>query len=536
MNRLARAVCGLALGVCVGALFGVVEGVIAESLPGEALGERVGGLVLMDAVLLGLPLGLVAAAIGLFRPGRPVGGGGVLAAVVLVLGVLGSGVWRLAEVLKELDLDALQGWHLERSLPLLRSEGEVRPIVLITVDTLRADRVAEMPRLAAWAEQGAWFTHARTSSPWTLPALATLHSGLPAGVHGAGRRVQDRPLHVRTALGDVPLLAEGLQRQGYVTGAVVTNPYAGARYGFSRGFDRFHDLTHRALRQRALRRGLLLRGLVPPARDTADRVTERALTLLDRGGQGRLFAWVHYLDAHAPYAEVPKGFDPYGPCELPTCFDDWKAFRAGFFKPGPEEEAFVRGLYDADVAWLDGELDRLLEGLDALGLFERALVVLVGDHGEELWDHGGGEHGLTFYEEVVRVPLLVWGPGVTPGRDDRSVGLRAVHQALVTWADGDGLGPLAPGVAAEPVPLVSRLFGDEAAGCVLGTHKRVVEGDGTVRVFDLTSDPGEARPLTGVPEEVAEALEACTPSPLPTASETSGVEDAAVLQALGYVD
>jgi hypothetical protein len=536
VSRVVAAARGLALAVLIGALFGALEGALAESLPGEPWADRVAGLVLLDAVLLGVPLGLVAVALALFRPPREVRPGLTIAALGVLLGLLGSGGWRLAEVLGDLDLDRLQGWHLERPLPMLRSEGLVRPVVLITVDTLRADRVAQMPRLREWAGRGAWFTHARTSSPWTLPALATLHSGLPAGVHGAGRRVQDRPMHVRTALGDVPLLAEGFRRQGYVTGAVVTNPYAGARYGFNRGFDRFHDLTHRTLRQRALRRGRLLRGLVPPAGDTADRVTDRALTMLERGGEGRLFAWVHYLDAHAPYAEVPDGFDPYGTCDLPTCFDDWKAFRAGFFNPGPEERAFVEGLYDADVAWLDGELGRLLDGLEAAGLLERALVVLVGDHGEELWDHGGGEHGATFHDEVVRVPLLVWGPGVTPGQDDRPVGLVAVHEALQAFVASGTLGPLAPGVPAEPVPLISRLFGDEATGCVLGQHKRVVEGDETVRFYDLAADPKEAQPLAQVPPHLAEALAACTPAPLEAASAAAGVEDAAVLQALGYVE
>jgi len=536
MSRLAAAVRGVALAVLVGAVFGGVEGLLAESLPGEPWAERVGGLVLLDAVLLGGPLGLLLAAAAAFRSPRPVRPGLTLAALGILLGLLGSGGWRLATVLAELDVDRLQAWHLERPLPVLRAQGEVRPVVLITVDTLRADRVAQMPQLSTWAARGAWFTHARTPSPWTLPALATLHSGLPAGVHGAGRRVLDRPVHVRTGLDDVPLLAERLRQQGYVTAAVITNPYAGARYGFNRGFDRFHDLTHRTLRQRALRRGVLLRGLVPPAGDTADRVTDRALTLLERGGQGRLFAWVHYLDAHAPYAEVPDGFDPYGPCALPTCFDDWKAIRAGFFAPGPDERAFVRGLYDADVAWLDRQLGRLLDGLEAQGLMDQALVVLVGDHGEELWDHGGGEHGATFHDEVVRVPLLVWGPGVTPGQDSREVGLRAVHQALESWTvDGD-LGPLAPGVPASPVPLVSRLFGPEAAGCVHLGHKRVVEADGTVRVFDLTADPLERAALNTVPAGLAEALAACTPAPLEVAEGVAGVEDAAVLQALGYVE
>jgi hypothetical protein len=337
-------------------------------------------------------------------------------------------------------------------------------------------------------------------------------------------------------LADVPVLAERLRTRGYIAGAVITNPFAGARYGFSRGFDRFHDLTHRTLRQGALRRGLLLRGVVPPAGDTADRVTDRALTLLERGGQGRFFAWIHYLDAHAPYAEEPAGFDPYGDCDLPTCFDDWRAMRAGIFKPGPREQAFVKGLYDADVAWLDGELGRLLDGIEAAGLMARGLVVLVGDHGEELWDHGGGEHGSTFYDEVIRVPLVIWGAGVEPGRDDRSVGLAAVHQAIVAYSETGELGPLASGVAAEPIALASRLFGPEAVGCVRGGYKRIVESNGDEVIYDLDSDPLEMVPVLEVAEGVREGLMACTPSLLGEVEDDGKGEDMSVLQVLGYLE
>ncbi len=534
MTRAAAFVRAAALAVGAGAAFGLLEGLWADGLPGESTWARLGSLALLDAVLLGVPLAIGAGAWAALRPAQEPRPGRTLAALGVLLALGASGTWRLGEVLRDLDLDRLQAWHLERPLPVLRASDQARPILLITVDTLRADRVASMPALSRWAATGRQFTQARTGSPWTLPALGTLHSGLPTAAHGAGRRVEGAPLHVRTPLDEVPLLAETLRRQGYVAAAVVTNPYAGARYGFSRGFDRFHDLTHRTLRQRALRRGLLLRGFVPPGGDTAVAVTDRALTLLERGGQGRLFAWVHYLDAHAPYAEAPAGFDPYGPCDLPTCFDDWKAMRAGFFAPGEPERDHVRALYDADVAWLDGQLDRLLDEVAAQGWLEEGLVVLVGDHGEELWDHGGGEHGATFYDEVVRVPLIVWGAGVEAGQDARSIGLADVHRGLRAWAARDGLGPLAPDRPTTPVALSSRLFGDEAAGCVLGQFKRIVEADGTVLWFDLAADPQERVPLGEPPPQARDALIACTPEPLSAADD--GVDDAGVLQALGYVD
>ncbi len=524
------------LAVLFGALVGVLEGLVAQSLPGESWAVRIGGMVLLDAVLIGVPLGLVLATIALFRPSGPPRPRLTGASLVLLFGLLGAGGWRVLGVLDDLDLDRLQAWHLERSIPLIRSEGGPPPIVLITLDTLRADRVAEMPRLRAWAARGAWFTEARSSSPWTLPALATLHTGLPAAVHGAGRRVEGRKLHHRTPLTDVPVLAELLQNRGYITGAVVSNPFAGARYGFARGFDRFFDRTHRTLTQRGLRRGMVLRGFVPAATDTADGITERALSMFERTREGRFFGWVHYLDAHAPYSEEPEGFDPYGDCDLPSCFDDWKAVRAGLFRPSTAAQAHIRGLYDADVAWLDAQLGRLLDGLERLGLMERALVVMVGDHGEELWDHGGGEHGQTFFDEVMRVPLLMWGPGVVPGQDPRPVGLVAVNRALLAFGEGAGLGPLAPDAPVDPVPLVSRLFGPEASGCTDGHHKRIHEADGAELFFDLVADPAETSPLQELDPKIRESLRACSPSPLSAARDEGQADDLSVLQALGYLD
>ena len=534
MSRAAAALRALAVVLAGAALLGVVEGVLAESLPGESAWARILGLVVLDSVVLGLPLGVVAGVVAALRgrsgrrPRRTV------AAAAFVALLLGGGAWRLVEVLEDFDLDRLQTWHLERPIPLLRSEGGGAPIVLISLDTLRFDHLEHMPRLRAWMARGRSFTQARTPSPWTLPAMASVHTGLVGAPHGAGRRVDGRPLHHRTPMGEVTTLAERLRSRGYVSGAVVTNPFLGARYGFAAGFDRFQDLSHRTLRNRALRRGRVLRGLVGPAGDTAERVTERGLEMLGRVAEGRFFVWVHYLDAHAPFASEPEGFDPYGPCDLPACFDDWRAWRAGFFAPGPPEQEVVRELYRADVAWLDHHLGELLDGLGSLGLMDEALVVLLADHGEEFWDHGGGEHGHSFHEELVRVPLVVWGPGVEPGEDDRSVGLAAVHSAALSFASGAGLGPLAPDAPPQQVGLVSRLFGPEAVGCTDGRFK-LVTVEGSV-LYDLVVDPGETRDVIASHPVEAARLRACSPVALAAVEDDGSVDDEVLLRGLGYVE
>ena len=494
LQRLANALEVLGGMLLLALIVGAVDGLLATPVAAESVAQRMGTFALLDALLTS-PLALLAALVALLFPRRGrlrralVPGG-----LLLVFGLGLSQVVQSTSTRGELT----GAWLLEQPLPYLRSDPPRRAIALVSVDTLRADGLDDMPLLRARAQSGMRYTAAHSTSSWTLPAMASLHTGLAPAEHGAGAR-QGAASYQRSGLEpSVDTLAEALRRRGYVNAAVVTNPYLSLRYGLHRGFDRYIDLSRRALLQRGLRRSLLWKPWVPPASDDP---TDRALQLHSRMHEGRSFLWVHYLEPHAPYTRLES--DPHEDCALPDCYPDWRT-------EGKMED--IRALYRADLQRLDVQLDRLLAEL----IEEDRLVVLVADHGEEFGEHGGHAHGHSFYEEVTRIPLVVWA-GET-GTLEHNVDLLGVHDLVLRYSDGGS--SLIP---AGLTPMAGLLFGEESAACTDGRYKRIA-GVGS---FDLVEDPLEQHPLD-------ESLLDCTLQPL---QEREGsTMDPGVLRALGYVD
>ncbi|MCA9573630.1 MAG: sulfatase-like hydrolase/transferase, partial [Myxococcales bacterium] len=182
------------------------------------------------------------------------------------------------------------------------------------------------------------------------------------------------------------------------------------------------------------------------------------LAWLDAGGDAPSFLWLHYFDVHQPYTPAPR-FRPAGepPPGVGWRFDRFREVRSGHFVPDEAQRDWIARLYLAEVRQLDAELGRLLDALRARGRYDDALIVLVSDHGEELWDHGGFEHGHTVHDELLRVPLFVKLPG-------------ARHAGVVR-------GP----VSIEAVaPTVLALCGQDAAGAWLSSAP-LVGPDGAPR-------------------------------------------------------
>lgn len=243
----------------------------------------------------------------------------------------------------------------------------------MTLDTTRADRLgcygwdrAVTPVLDGLAARGVRFDAAYASSPMTLPSHATLLTGLEPPEHGlrvnGGARLPDGTDTLATRLHDV----------GYRTGAFVAAFVLDRRFGLDRGFEVYDDAVGDPVPQP-----------VPEqlsAHRAGDAVVDAALAWLGgvAAGPAPFLAWVHLYDAHAPD------------------------------RPHDDRPAS----YDGEVGFVDRQVGRLLDFLDARGLAERTLVVAVADHGEGLGDHGDAEHGYLLDEEVLRVPLLVRWPGV----------------------------------------------------------------------------------------------------------------------------
>lgn len=264
-------------------------------------------------------------------------------------------------------------------------------VLLISIDTLRADHVgvygasgAETPHMDALGTSGVVFEQAFAPVPLTLPSHASLLTGLEPPRHGVRHNGLFR-------LGTVETLAGRLAAEGYRTGAFVGSMVLAAETGLAQGFDTYDDTMSR----QAFSAGVFLER-------SAREVTDAALHWLAEV-EGPRFLWVHYYDPHQEHRAPP---------EIAARF--------------PERP------YDAEIAYVDRELGRLVEAFRRSTGKAPALVIVTADHGESLGEHGESTHGYTLHDGVLRVPLIVSGGSVPAGRRVRQlVGLTDVAPTLL---------------------------------------------------------------------------------------------------------
>jgi arylsulfatase A-like enzyme len=318
-------------------------------------------------------------------------------------------------------------------------------------------------------------------------------------------------------------LAGALSASGYRTGAVVTNPYLALQYGLGAGFDDYSNLTIESEASLSFQRtaAMAVLRLLRPQLDLGDRgaaVSARAVSWIERAPRDSrrpFFLWVHYVDPHSPYS-APEATDHKSfrgdsllgggrgllGAEGPIS-PDVARLRSGELRLSEGEKDEVRALYRAEVAGVDAAVGDLLDGVERLGLEADTLVVVVSDHGEEFWEHGGVEHGHTVYEEVVRVPVLFrWPRGLPAGGRVESVTslldvaptiADLIGAAIPAAVDGRSLTPLLRGdpLPERPAVIENMLFAEERIGVRTATHKLVRWADGREELYDLRSDPGE---------------------------------------------
>ncbi len=372
-------------------------------------------------------------------------------------------------------------------------------VLLVLVDTFRADHAGcygygrpTTPTLDSLAASGTRFAAFQSQSPWTLPAMTSLLTGLAVREHGAGRRGHD--FHgVDT---DIPYLPHILNDRGYVTGAFFNVVYMDADFGFHRGFDHFdcQGFTSRL----SLRR--------------ADETVDECMAWLDSLPEGRPFmAALHFYDPHISY-NPPPPYDtlftdpdyegPYGP-EWGEVTQLMAVNRGDSIIPSAGLQNLI-GLYDGELAFTDAHLGRLLAYLRERGLAESTVVVVTADHGEEFADHGGVEHGHTLYQELLAVPMVIAGPGIPGGRvvEETAAGidlLPTVLRLLEIEVPGvcGGSDLLAALPADRAVSSSGTLWAEGSlAACVVAGEKVIWNADtDSATGYDLVSDPAELVPL-----------------------------------------
>lgn len=362
-----------------------------------------------------------------------------------------------------------------------------RHVVLVTVDTLRADRVGVYggpagltPELDRIAHTGAMADHAMSHVPLTRPSHICLLTGLLPWQHGV--RDNNSP----GDLPDVPMLAEVLKDQGFSTAAFISSVVLSGRGGLARGFDVYADHFEDVP-------GTRFAGTL---RKRGDRTLAEALEWLgaQNGAERRLFLWLHLYDVHDP-------------CEPPEPFATRFALRP----------------YDGAVAWTDELVGRLDRALGSLHLADQSLLVVGSDHGEGLGEHGEENHGFFVYESTLAVPLILRGPGIVAGRRlERVVGLVDLYPTILDLASvplpprarppGHSLaaalrgGPESdehPIYAESLIPLLH--FGWSDLRVLRDGRWKYIEAP-RPELYDLTVDPGEQHNLSAAQADRRERL------------------------------
>lgn len=371
---------------------------------------------------------------------------------------------------------ALGGWWFTRP-PKMN-------LVLITLDTTRADRLgcyghtsAYTPNLDRLAERGVLFANAYTAVPITLPSHATMLTGLLPPQHGVRINGTSR------LADDVPTLAEILKQRGYQTGAFVSSLVLDGRFGLSRGFDNYDDRLAQGLGSQEAER-------------SAMETVSTALSWLRSLTSAPFFCWVHLYDPHEPYRDHPEEF----------------------------HDRFQGNPYDAELAYMDLHLGKLLKFLELEGLEKHTLIVIAGDHGEGLNEHREPTHGFMTYNSTMRVPLIIAPPPweTDAQRVAEPVSLVDVFPTILGVLGVSAPGPttgrtLQPAFAGQPLP-ERPCYGEseapylEAGWCPLRTWTtsrwKFIQTT-QAELYDLAADPGELRNLLAdQPDEAAELEQA----------------------------
>src|SRR6266481_4750123 len=360
----------------------------------------------------------------------------------------------------------------------LSLHAEAPDIVFITVDTTRADRMGFLgnthgltPNLDLVARQGVVFERAYSQAPLTPVSHATIFTGTYPQFH----TVTDFG-HPLPAL--LPFLPEILQKSGYHTaafiGSLILDPRANMAPGFDRGFD-FFDAGFHPKRGRDESRYESIE------RRAAD-VVSHAIGWMKKNPQSPFFIWIHLYDPHAPY-------DP----------------------PAPFDKRFTDA-YDGEIAYADSALGRLFSYLRQHGLYDRALITMMSDHGESLGAHGESMHGIFLYDETIHVPLLFKLPGeLLAGRrvaarvrlvDVAPTLLSMLSLPLPPTFQGESLVPLMKGIAKQAPDLPAyaeteyphRAFGWSALRS-LRTDKYLFVRAPRRELYDQTRDQSAAHNL-----------------------------------------
>src|SRR6266516_2491729 len=357
-------------------------------------------------------------------------------------------------------------------------------VIVITIDTLRPDHLGcygykqiRTPNIDALAADGIRFERAYTPVPVTLPSHTVIFTGtypLYSGMHDFA---------ANTLNPTQPTLASVLKEHGYVTGAVVASAVLDSRFGLNRGFDFYYD--HFDFNR-------LQESNIDEMERPGNVVADVTLDWLSKNYQKKFFLWMHLYDPHFPYRP-----------------------------PSPYSEEYKDRPYDGEIAFADSQVGRLIRFLKDKGLYRNTLIVLSGDHGESLGEHGEKTHGFFIYNATLHVPLIIHLPGGMHAKtvanlvnlaDLMPTVLAALNIQIPAQVQGQSLLPLmSPKKEDNARSLYAETFlprlhfnWSELRGVETETYHFIDAPK--PELYDLRKDPGETHNLFADKKAVAEEM------------------------------
>lgn len=357
--------------------------------------------------------------------------------------------------------------------------SDPKRMVLVFLDTTRPDHMGmygyerdTTPKLDAWAQDAAIFENARSVAPWTLPSARSALTGRQPEHWESGQHV-----------------AEVLAEQGYATSAAVGNVYLSANFDMAQGWSSYSVENW----------------------PTIDQQVDKLQSFIERNPDRDSLLLLHTMDMHLPYTEPVRYRRKWA--SAPPDGLSWNSTRTPVMQAARKNlestRQWVIDRYDQNLRFTDDVLSAFLEELGD----QNTWVLIFADHGEEFWDHDGFEHGHSLYDELLRVPFVVKGPGVPAGRVDAPISLLDLTPTVLDLLDVEvpsGLNPLGRSVLpaasgdaeaiaaleARPHAVGRPLYGDERWG-VIHEDQKWSTYRGEQVLVDLSADPLEATDLAG---------------------------------------
>ncbi|MBN1960124.1 MAG: sulfatase [Deltaproteobacteria bacterium] len=407
---------------------------------------------------------------------------------------------------------------------LVKANNQRELIILLLIDATRPDHLSAYgykrptsPNIDTLAKQGKLYTQVYANAPWTRPSTTSFLTGINASRHQTETSSSTLPKGIET-------LAQRLRKVGFATSGFSANSNGGSPAQLQRGFDIFEDPTNTYTKK--------LRGKTYNGLPRGMFIVDRAIEHLQKSKAQREFVFIFLVDPHDPYNAPPN---------LEKLFlgnFSGKIRRTAFWEVNnnyPEDERFsMQAIYDAGIKFADNAIGKLITNLKKMGVYDNTTLFISADHGEGFGEHGFYLHAHHFWDEVIRIPLIIHGPRFTKGTDDRLTQSLDVTATIVDLAQASAKGLTGHSLLQEPViqkTIISEYneFGIHRQAITDGHYKVIwqIPADAkwfdreiskrsnlpsvnfvheTVHVFDLLKDPKEKDNLADNMPKIAQNL------------------------------